>query len=316
MNFTKKTLFWVIVLISLAGSFYFFDQKEERKKQQVEESLKLLPFTVETVSEFWINNMQENIRIKAVRGKEGWQLVQPLFARGDNKAIEDFLRIIVTARKDAVLFSQPEPEKLKELGLHDPKIEMGLKSGGRETVIVFGEKGPTLNISYAMFKGEPEVYRVHSDLKAEAGRDVYAFRDKTVLAFDPMKLSRLEIARPGAEKTVIENDNGKWNMLKPVRGMASMEKVLESLFAIKNGKIKAFVEEKPPGPSAYGMAAPLLELTIYQAEKRQPYVLTIGDKDRARRGYFARSSQGEKVFTVEEAMVKTILANMDKLLEK
>ena len=29
MNFTKKTLFWVIVLIGLAGTFYFVDEKDE-----------------------------------------------------------------------------------------------------------------------------------------------------------------------------------------------------------------------------------------------------------------------------------------------
>ena len=316
MNFTKKTLFWVIVLISLAGSFYFFDQGEERKKQLAEESLKLLPYTVDSVSEFWINNMNDNIQIKVMRSTSGWQLVQPLFANGDKKAIEDFLKIIVTARKDAVLFSEAEPEKLAEMGLDHPKVEMGLKGSGQETVIVFGGKGPTLNVSYAMFKGAPEVYRVHSDLKAEASKGVYAFRDKTILDFDPMKMSRLEIVQPGAPETVVENDNGKWNMLKPAQGRASMEKVLESLFAIKNGKVKAFVEEQPSDLSPYGLASPQMELTIHQAEAQLPLKLMIGAKDRARRGYFARSNQGEKVFTVEEDLVKTILVNKDKMLEK
>jgi hypothetical protein len=316
VNFTKKTLFWIIVLIGLAGSFYFIDEKEEANKQLIEASLRLLPFTVDGLSEFWINNIKENQQIKVVHNQDEWQLVQPLFAKGDKKAIEDFLKIIVTARKDAVLFSQPEPAKLKELGLDNPGIEMGLKSGDKEIVIVFGEKGPTLNVSYAMFKGQPEVYRVHSDLKAEASTDVYAFRDKTILDFDPMKLKRLKIVRKGEQTTVIENDNGKWKMLKPVTGKASMEKVLESLFTIKNGEIKAFIEENPSDLSAYGLTAPKLELTIYQQEKQQPFILTIGKKDRARRGYFARSNQAEKIFDVEESVVKTILLNMDKLLEQ
>lgn len=315
MNFTKKTLFWVIVLIGLAGTFYFVDEKEEANQRLIEASLRLLPFTVDGLSEFWINNIKEDRQIKVVHNQDEWQLVQPLSAKGDKKAIEDFLEIIVTARKDAVLFSQPEPAKLKELGLDDPGIEMGLKSGDKEIVIVFGEKGPTLNVSYAMFKGQPEVYRVHSDLKVEASADVYAFRDKTILDFDPMKMKRLEIARKGADTTVIENDNGKWNMLKPVKGKASMEKVLESLFTIKNGKIKAFIEENPSDLSAYGLTSPKLELTIYQQEKQQPFILTIGDKDRARRGYFATTNQSEKVFDVEEDLVKAILLNMDKLLE-
>jgi hypothetical protein len=59
----------------------------------------------------------------------------------------------------------------------------------------------------------------------------------------------------------------------------------------------------------------MLQLTIYQGKEAKPYKLMIGDKDRERRGYFARTSLAEKVFDVEEETVKTILLNMDKLQE-
>jgi hypothetical protein len=315
VNFSKKTLFWIIILITLTGTFYFFDEKKEVEKQLVEASFRLLSFTVEDVTEFWINNRADDMKIRLLRGEEGWQMLQPLVTKGDKEAIEDYLNIIVTARKDAVLYDKAEPEKLRELGLDDPKIELGLKYGSEEIVIVFGEKGPTLNVSYAMFKGKPEVYRVHSDLKTESGKDVYALRDKTIIDFDPMKMRRLEIVHKGNDRVVIEQDNGKWNMLEPSKGIASMEKVLETLFAIKNGKIKAFIDEKPSDLTPYGLSSPMLELTIYQEKEAKPYILMIGDKDRERRGYFARTSLADKVFDVEEETVKTILLNMDKLQE-
>lgn len=316
MNFSKKTLFWIITLIGLSGAFYFFDKKEEADKQLIEASFKLLPFSVADVNEFWINNRKENLQIRVVRGQEGWRILQPLVTKGDKTAIEEYLKIIVSARKDAILFTRPEPEKLKELGLDDPKIELGLKYGGEEIVILFGEKGPTLNISYAMFKGEPEVYRVHSDLKTESDKDIYTLRDKTIIDFDPMKMTRLEIVQKGKERVVIEQDNGKWNMLEPSIGRASMEKVLETLFAIKNGKIKAFIDENPSDFATYGLFSPKLILTIYQKEKGKPYKLIIGDKDRKKRGYFATTELADRVFDVEEDMVKTILLNMHKLEEK
>ena len=315
MNFTKKTLFWVIVLITLSGVFFFFDKKEEAIKQSKEADLKLLPFAVKDVSEFWINNIKENLQIRVVREPNGWQLVQPLSATGDVKAIEKLLTNIVTARKDAVLFDQVEPAKLAELGLNAPEIEMGLKSGNGEIVIIFGEKGPTNNIAYIMFKGKPEVYRVHSDLKNEASKDVYALRDKTILDFDPVKMRRLEIVKNGMSRVVIEQNQGKWNMLEPVKGRASMAKVLEYLYVIKNGEIKAFADESPSDLAPYGLSSPMMQLTIYQEQKEMPYILTIGEKDRAKRGYFARNNQVKKVFDVEEDMVNTLILNMDKLLE-
>lgn len=316
MNFTKKTLFWFIVLIALGGVFFFYDKKEEAVKQLKEEQLKLLPTAVKEVSEFWINYIKENRQIKVVRENDAWQLVQPLSAKGDVKAIEKLLTNVITARKDAVLFEKVEQPKLEELGLGAPEVEMGLKYANQETVIVFGERGPTNNVAYAMFKGRPEVYRVHSDLKKEVSQDAYALRDKVILDFDPAKMRRLEIVKNGKPKVVITQEQSKWNMLEPTTGIASMAKVLEYLFAIKNGEIKAFADENPADLAPYGLSSPMLQLTIYQEKKEKPYILTIGDKDRARRGYFAKVNQMEKVFDVEEDLVNTLLLNMDKLLEE
>jgi len=316
VNFTKKTLFWFIVLIALSGAFFFFDKKEETAKQLKEEQLKLLPTAVKDISEFWINYIKENRQIKVVRGKDGWQLVQPLSAKGDEKAIEKLLTNVVTSRKDAVLFEKVEQAKLVELGLGDPDVEMGLKSANGETVIVFGERGPTNNVAYAMFKGRPEVYRVHSDLKKDVSKEPYDLRDKTILDFDPAKMRRLEIVRSGMPKVVIVQEQSKWNMLEPTTGIASMAKVLELLYAIKNGEIKAFVDESPTDLAQYGLASPMLQLTIHQEKKEKPYILTIGNKDRERRGYFAKVKQMEKIFDVEEDLVNTILLSMNKLSEE
>lgn len=315
MNFTKKTLFWFIVLITLGGAFFFFDKKEEAVKQLKEEQLKLLPTAVQDISEFWINYIKENRQIKAVHGKDGWKLVQPLSANGDAKAIEKLLKNVVTSRKDAVLFEKVEHAKLVELGLGDPEVEMGVKSANGETVIVFGERGPTNNVAYAMFKGRPEVYRVHSDLKKEVSKDAYALRDKTILDLEPTKLKRLEIVKKGMSRVVVEQNQSKWNMLEPKTGIASMAKVLEYLYAIKNGEIKAFADENPADLAPYGLSSPMLQLTISQEGKEKPYILTIGNKDRARRGYFAKVDHDKKVFDVEESLVNTLILNMDKLLE-
>lgn len=315
MSFFKKTLFWFIVLIALAGSFFFFDEKQETIKQAKEADLRLLPFSVKEISGFWIGKVEDRPRIDVVRAQEGWQLTQPLSAKGDDKVIEKFLNNVVTARKDAVLFEQADPAKLAEMGFGEHELEMGLTAGGAETVVVFGEKGPTHNIAYVMFKGRPEVYRVHSDLRKEAGKEVHALRDKTILDFDPVKMRRLEIARRGMPRVVIEQDKGKWNMIEPMQGRASMAKVLELLYAIRNGEIKAFVDENPATLAPYGLSSPLLQVSVLQEQKELPYILTVGDKDRARRGYFARNNLVKKVFDVEEDLVNTILLNTDQLSE-
>ena len=316
MNFTKKTLFWFIVLIALSGVFFFYDKKEEEVKQLKEEQLKLLPTAEKEVSEFWINYIKENRQIKVVRENDAWQLVQPINVKGDAKAIEKLLTNVITARKDAVLFEKVEQPKLEELGLGDPQIEMGLKYANLETVIVFGERGPTNNVAYAMFKGRPEIYRVHSDLKKEVSLDTYDLRDKVILDFDPPKMRRLEIVKKGTPRVVVEQNESKWNLLEPTAEMASMARVLELLYGIKNGEIKAFADESPTDLAKYGLSSPMLQLTIHMERMEKPFVLMIGNKDRAKRAYFAKVGHAEKVFDVEEDLVNNILLGMNNLAEE
>ena len=315
MTFVRKTLFWFFVLIVLAGAFFFFDRKQETVRQSREAELKLLPFAAKDVSEFWIGGVRDSLRIRAVRQQDGWELTQPVRSRGDARAIERFLTNIVSARKDAVLFAHAESSKLAELGFDSQQIEMGLKSGGEETVIIFGGRGPTNNIAYIMFAGKPEVYRVHSDLKKEVARDAYAFRDKTILEFDPLRMKRLEIVKKGAPRTVIEHHQGNWTMLEPTGGRASMAKVLELLYAVRNGEVKTFTDENPNVLSAYGLSSPMLQLTIFVEQVETPYTLAIGDKDRPSRAYHARTNLLNRVFGVDEELVNTILATMEKLPE-
>ncbi len=315
MSLFKKTLFWVIVLIGLAGGFFLFDQRQETVKEAREAELKLLPIAVKDIQEFWISRPAEKFELRAQRSPEGWQLTQPLNAPGDAKAIEKLLHNVVTARKDAILFTTADPAKLAELGFGERDVEMGIKTAGAETVMVLGEKGPTHNIAYLMFKGRPEVFRVHSDLKKETGKDAYALRDKTILDFDPVKMRRVEIAKRGEPRVVVEQDRARWNLVEPTPGRASMAKTLELLYAVRNSEIKAFVNEQASDLAPYGLANPLLQISVLQEGQTMPHILTIGDKDRAQRAYFARTNRVKKIIDVEEELVNTLLLGMNRLGE-
>ncbi|MEE9566110.1 MAG: hypothetical protein V3W17_01285, partial [Desulfobacteria bacterium] len=63
MNFSRKTLFWIIVLITLGGAFYLFEQKAEDNRRAEAASLRLFPITVGSISEFWISHKKEGLEL-------------------------------------------------------------------------------------------------------------------------------------------------------------------------------------------------------------------------------------------------------------
>lgn len=311
MKHFKKTVFWFIALIAIGGAFFMTEDRVQEAQRVEEANLLLLPFAVEGVTEFTIASAEEGVRASATREKDGWWLVEPLRAKGDDEAIDKMLKNIVKSRKDAVLFENPEPDKLAELGLAVPQLEITFTTANTTTTIQFGDKGPTLNITYAMFKGDPRVYRIHSDVRTEADTTVYALRDKSILIIDPLKLSRLEIDRRGKDLVSIINDRGRWDMIEPDLARANQIKVLEILYAVKDTPVKAFVEEDAMDLAPYGLDAPSITVTVVEKGKSTPQVLLIGDRDRANRGYFAKNKAAKAVVTLEESVVKILLADRD-----
>lgn len=315
MTFVRKTLFWVIALVFLGGAFHLLNQKTEENRQEEEVNLRLFPFTSEEVSAFWIETRQDGVRLRIERVGETWQFKQPLEAPGDGEAIKKLLVNILKARKDAILFEHTSAEKLQELGLEKPELAMGFSANGSTTIIRFGDKGPTHNIAYAQFDGDPKVMRIHSDVKQEADQTVYALRDKTILAFDPLRTVSMELQRTGRDYVIIRHDRGRWDMTEPVVARAAMATVLETMYTIKNGEIKAFIDENPIDLEPYGLKDPMIIIALQDKEETKAQRLMIGSKNRAQRGYFAMREGSKGVFLLEEELVHALMIDDKKWRE-
>ncbi|MDP6689232.1 MAG: DUF4340 domain-containing protein [Alphaproteobacteria bacterium] len=305
----KKTIFWFIALAALFGASQLIDDRVEEAERVEQANLKLFPFEIGQVAEFWINSAKDGVRARLSKETDGWRLNQPLAAKGDDEAVTNLLRNIVNSRKDAILFENPEPAKLAELGLDKPELEISFKTRDGVTTMEFGDKGPTLNVTYGRFKGETAIYRIHSDVRTEADTSVYTLRDKSTLVFDPLKLKRMEIMRRGRDMVVVRLERGRWDMLLPLPARADQAKVLETLYAIKDTPVKAFIDEAPNDLGLYGLQPPSISVTITEQGKEGAQVLYIGGKDRKRRGYFARSNSSQNVVLLEEKLVKSLLAD-------
>lgn len=308
MSIPRNTVFWFLILVILGGAFYLINQKAEESKQAEESALRMFPFSQDDVVEFWIWKAgEETLRLE--KEQDEWFLKEPLKVKGDEKAIADMLKNITTARKDGVLFEKAEPAKLKELGLDNPKHKMGIKTASIQMEISFGFKGPTHNVAYAILKGDSRVYRLHSDIASEARKTLYDLRDKIILGFEPMKVIKIEIERPGKRMVIEQSLQGKWDIKKPETGPASLERVLETLYRVKESKIKAFIEGETQALSSYGLKPTKVKLTFIEKDKdrSKEHFLEIGSKDRSRRGYFAKTNGGKGVFILEEGLVNHLL---------
>jgi hypothetical protein len=128
LNLPKKTVFWIIALVALAGGFFLIDEQVEEVNKATEASLRLFPFGPHDIQTFWIESRTDGLRARLVKEDEAWWLIKPIRAKADGPFIEKLLSNIVKARKDAVLFENPQPAKLEELGCQIPGRSQGLSN--------------------------------------------------------------------------------------------------------------------------------------------------------------------------------------------
>ncbi|MBI5468529.1 MAG: DUF4340 domain-containing protein [Deltaproteobacteria bacterium] len=316
MRLFKKTVFWVLMLAVLGGLFYLIDRKSEEKKAATEIQKRLFAFSPSDIMGFTITKKgAQPVSVK--REGEVWLVTSPVNAPGDAKEVDEYLDKLVSAKLDGVLFEKAPEEKFKEMGLFDPDLSVELiPASGESRTIVFGDTGPTHNISFAAIKNEPRIIRINTDIKTDADKAAYDMRDKTILAFEPTRIRKLDIKWTDGNRVVVEQTSeGKWNTLGLPDGRTDFLRLMEVLVKFKKTGIKAFIDEDPLDLGLYGLKTPRVRL-LFVDEKGVKHSTYIGGRDKERRGYYAVNGEAKNVFLLEEDIVDSIPRSIGDLEEK
>jgi len=310
MRYFKATLVWVIILAAIAGYSYLDLESTRIEEKKKEEATRLLPFSPKDVLAIILDRGADVIELE--RWEQGWRIVRPVTAGADGEAVEKFLGYVTDSRNDAdyVMDPDPTPERLKEFGLDNPKVKVTLKAGKELTpyTLVFGDRAPTMGVAFARLDGHKPVFRVLAYARAEADKDVFYFRDKTVLGLSPVMVDQLSIVHAGGTtiRAKLPQD-GRWTLEKPVRTRAEHNKVFELIGMFANAEVKEFVSESKSDLASYGLAKPEVELLLWQAGDAEPTVrLAVGERSPQKRGYFCAMTGRDGVFVLDEEVIHAI----------
>ncbi len=309
MRYFKKTFIWIIVLTSIAG-YYYIDLKREkiREKEKVE-ATRLLPFDPIQVLKIQLKKEESSIVLE--RWEEGWRITEPVKAPAVNEKVEEFLGYVTQFQNDSdyVMDADPTEERLKEFGLDQPENVVTL-SVGRELkshTIFFGHRAPTKGVAFARLQGDPQVYRVLADAKGQANQDVYYFRDKRVVEYDPVMVDLVEMVGPSGSIRCELPMNGKWEISEPIQARADITKIMEFLMAFKNNEIKEFVEEEPTDLVQYNLQPATRRISFGISGDLKPSIeILLGKRDKKKRGVFALLSGKKNVVLLDDKLLDFI----------
>src|SRR5580700_4711974 len=146
------------------------------------------------------------------------------------------------------------------------------------------------------------LYFSNKDKAAEAAKPP-ADAPPKILALTEGDITKVTLKKKGADETVLEKANGKWQITAPKPYPADQDTASQLVASAANVSSDRVVEDKASNLSAYGLNSPALEVDI-MAKAGKTSKLKIGDDTPTNSGAYAMLEGDPRVFTVA-SYVKT-----------
>ena len=310
----QTTAILALVLV-LAGGFYYVYEVRLGPGREEAAARKGRVFSADSkdVAEIELKRAGETVRLK--REGEGWELLEPVRARGSRPTADEILANVLTAKIDRQI--DPNPKSPADFGLDKPAAETTLTlKDGKKLGLALGAKNPTGVWVYAREHGKPAVFVLGESVLRDATRPVSDFRDRTILAFDVKDVSGFEVTLPDSALAA-ERTDGVWRLTRPAPLAADGETIAEFLDKLATQKVTEFVADGAVSMATYGLDRPT-RLTIYTGKDKDRVgrTLLLGRLDAAKKGVYAMRPGEASVLLVPEEIAKQVPKNVAVLRNK
>src|SRR5262245_20082752 len=218
------------------------------------------------------------------KSADEWQLTAPLTVPADREAVTGLLEKLRAAKIKE--FVTDAPKSPAEYGFDRPTrvtLVVGEEASRTTRTLRFGKAAPDKKAVYAQREGDNAVFLVEEELSKAVPTSATALRDKTVFAYDRGKLERVELESPKG-KVALALQDGKWRITAPVALPADEGAMSQMLFRARDLRARDFVAEDAKRLAAYGLDKPVIRLSVWEKDAKEPKILLVApgrEKDRA-----------------------------------
>jgi len=310
----QTTAVLAAILIAL-GAFYYVYEVRLGPEREKTEGRKGRVFTAEPADVTEVEIKRPDSVVKLKREGDGWQILEPVKARGDRGPIDETVTSVVTARMDREIESAPTA--LGDFGLDKPAAEVTLRlKDGKPLGLVLGAKSPTGVWVYAREAGKPAVFVVGDSVLRDTTRPLADFRDKAVLAFDQKDVTALEIITRD-DTIAVEQADGRWKLTRPRALPADGDTLRDFLEKLRAARVKEFVAEAPRSLEPFGLDRPV-QVSIHTGrdKDRATKTLLFGRADAGKKGVYAMRAGESAVVVIPDETWAAVPKNVAVLRDK
>jgi hypothetical protein len=283
----KRLLPFLAVFVVLAGVYYFLEWHGDKVARDEAEAKKIFAVKGPDIAAITIKRGAEDIRL--VKEGDIWRLDQPLKDRADGLTMNSLLAALSQMRFKRDLGKELD---LKSFGLEQPPLVVSFTAGDKTHTLTVGQKAPGGQGYYARRDQDPQVLLIDTATRESLDRPLADLRNRALFDFSADQVKSLRV-KMGATQIVLENQGGTWELVGREPFKIYPDRLQSLLRYLSLARVKEFV----PGPvndlKTYGLAPPVLELTVVTDKGEQS--LALGSRKQTEA--YARQGEGPVVLT-------------------
>src|SRR5205823_3588682 len=140
---------------------------------------------------------------------------------------------------------------------------------GKQPAIEVGKTTPVGFSAYFKTSDKPAVMLTSSAFPSGMKKKPDDLRDRELMTFKVDDAQKVALERSDGSVVEIDNDHGKWNIVKPIKYAADPNAVRQLLSAVANARVDAFTADTPASVTQYGLDKPRLTIAVYSGRSRR-----------------------------------------------
>ncbi|HUP04727.1 MAG TPA: DUF4340 domain-containing protein [Bryobacteraceae bacterium] len=277
----------VVVLVGLSGLVWWSNKKQATTKP-ADNTVKILSIPDDQFQDIQIKNLVgQTLDLAKQNGK--WAITAPQAYPADQDGVASIVSTLSALNADKTVVDKDAD--LHAYGLDIPTLDVTVtRKDGKKDEVLIGNATLDNSGYYAKLPSDPRVFTVGSDAKTALDKTADILRDKSLLTFDPDKLTRVALNVKGDNIEFGKNGQGDWEIVKPRPLRADSSAVSGLVDKLKDAKFDN-TETAEDAAKKFAGAAKIATVTVTDSAGSQTLEIRQ-DKDK---NYYAKSSvvQGE-----------------------
>jgi hypothetical protein len=248
--------------------------------------------------------------LEVVKRDEGWQIVKPTEQPGDDKTMQDLLRLLTQKARRVAAYPAQD---VKPFGLDEPAAVVTLRlaaADGKTTehVVKIGKPADEKEGKerFAQVQGSSIVLVLPAALSRELLAGPLGFRNRTLARFIDADRAILE---RGPRKAVFAKVDGTWKLVEPLEAEAEHTELENLINVVAKLQASELVAEKPSEADLkrYGLDKPEGHWRFLSGDKEELSLL-LGRREQGGGRCYTKLEKGDLVAVLDTALAGKLFA--------